>query len=66
MQVENSVYPSEEQFKGFSQPGPDGPIYMVNLLKFKAHAEYAEHRTYKLGSGITSEYGHYVKSPGEP
>jgi NAD(P)-dependent dehydrogenase (short-subunit alcohol dehydrogenase family) len=26
----------------------------------------AEHRTYKLGSGITSEYGHYVKSPGEP
>ncbi len=25
-----------------------------------------EHRTYKLGSGITSEYGHYVKSPREP
>ncbi len=26
--------------------------------------EVCEHRTYKLGSGITCEYGHYVKSLG--
>ncbi len=58
MQVENSVYPSEEQFKGFSQPGPDGPIYMVNLLKFKAHAEYADGRETSLTGA--EAYGLYV------
>ena len=32
MQVTNSVYPNEEQIQGFSEPGPDGPIYMVMRL----------------------------------
>ena len=44
MQVKNSVYPNAEQLQGFAEPGPDGPIYMVNLLKFKDQAEYADGR----------------------
>ena len=44
MQVTNSVYPTEEQIQGFSDPGPEGPIYMVNLLKFKNRAEYPDRR----------------------
>ena len=35
MKVENSVIPTQEQMEGFMSPGPDGPISMVNLLKFK-------------------------------
>jgi hypothetical protein len=48
MQVINSVMPNEEQIKGFFEPGPDGPIYMVNLLKFKTHAEYEDGRESSL------------------
>ena len=42
MEVKNTVLPNEEQIKGFFEPGAPGPIYMVNLLKFKPKAEYAE------------------------
>ena len=35
MEVKNSVVPTEEQMKGFMEPGPEGPIYMLNLLKFQ-------------------------------
>lgn len=44
MEFSNSVYPDEEQMKGFLEPGPEGPICMVNLLKFKPRAEYADGR----------------------
>ena len=45
MQVENEVMPtSEERLKGMMAPGPEGPIYMVNLLKFKDKAEYEDGR----------------------
>ena len=40
MKVENSVIPTQEQMAGFLAPGPDGPISMVNLLKFKDKASY--------------------------
>ena len=30
---------------GLMQPGPDGPIFMINLLKFKAQAELEDMRT---------------------
>ena len=48
MQVINSIYPNEEQMRGFGEPGPDGPIYMVNLLKFKERAEYPDGRASEL------------------
>jgi hypothetical protein len=44
MNVENSVYPNKAQMAGFMEPGPEGPIYMVNLLKFKEKAEYPDGR----------------------
>tara|TARA_A100001037_G_scaffold306477_1_gene351832 strand:+ start:36844 stop:37275 length:432 start_codon:yes stop_codon:yes gene_type:complete len=48
MNVTNSVYPNETQLRGFAEPGPSGPIYMVNLLKFKPRAEYPDGRATDL------------------
>src|SRR6187455_1179343 len=43
MQVENRVYPAPEQIAALQQPTPgDGPIVMVNLLKYRAQARYAD------------------------
>ena len=44
MQVVNKVYPNKEQIKGFREPVSEGPICMVNLLKFKENAEYEDGR----------------------
>ena len=44
MQVVNKVYPNKEQIKGFMDPVSEGPICMVNLLKFKEKAEYEDGR----------------------
>lgn len=45
MEVVNEVMPtSAERIEEMMQPGPDGPIYMVNLLKFKDKAEYEDGR----------------------
>lgn len=44
MKVENAVGPNENQMKSFMESGPDMPIYMVNLLKFKEKAEYEDGR----------------------
>lgn len=48
MKVENSVIPTKEQMEGFLAPGPDGPISMVNLLKFKEKADYKDGRETEL------------------
>lgn len=61
MQVINQLYPNEEQLKGFSEPGPDGPIFMVNLLKFRARAEYPDGRESVLsGEEAYALYGEGV------
>jgi uncharacterized protein (DUF1330 family) len=58
MQVTNSVRPNEAQLQGFAEPGPEGPIYMVNLLKFKEKAEYADGRETELtGEQAYAIYG---------
>ena len=44
MHVENALMPNAEQMAGFTDPTPDGPIYMLNLLKFRPKAEYADGR----------------------
>ena len=45
MEVVNEVMPtSRERIDEMMQPGPGGPIYMVNLLKFKDKAEYEDGR----------------------
>ncbi len=45
MQVINEVFPSDpKQISALMQDGPEGPIFMVNLLKFKERAEYEDGR----------------------
>ncbi|MBO6563285.1 MAG: DUF1330 domain-containing protein [Pseudomonadales bacterium] len=44
MEVVNKLIPNDEQMKGFLEPGQEGPIYMLNLLKYKEKAEYADGR----------------------
>ena len=44
MNVENAVAPTPEQITELREEGHDRPIYMVNLLKFKPRAEYADGR----------------------
>tara|TARA_R110002072_G_scaffold64_13_gene491 strand:- start:27664 stop:28092 length:429 start_codon:yes stop_codon:yes gene_type:complete len=48
MEYQNSVIPNPDQLAGFFEPGPEGPIYMVNLLKFKTKAEYEDGRETNL------------------
>lgn len=70
MEVINEVIPSDPaRIKEMTEPGPDGPIFMVNLLKFKDMADYADGRetdltgrqAYQLyGAGVAGllpEYG---------
>lgn len=42
MEVRNAVYPPPEQAMQFFGGAEDGPFVMVNLLKFKERAEYAD------------------------
>ena len=45
MQVINEVMPSDpKQIEEMMAEGPSGPIFMVNLLKFKDKAAYADGR----------------------
>jgi hypothetical protein len=49
MDVVNEVFPSDrEQIRQLMQEGPKGPIFMVNLLKFKDRAEYEDGRETNL------------------
>lgn len=58
MEVHNKVTPNEAQIKGFFEAGAEGPIYMVNLLKFKDKAEYADGRESDLtGAEAYAIYG---------
>ena len=42
MNVTNQIHPSPEQAKAFFSGEEDGPMCMVNLLKFKEKATYAD------------------------
>jgi uncharacterized protein (DUF1330 family) len=42
MNVTNQIHPSPEQAKAFFSGAEDGPMCMVNLLKFKDKATYAD------------------------
>jgi uncharacterized protein (DUF1330 family) len=48
MEYHNALEPNEEQVAGFLAPGDDQPIYMLNLLKYKDKAEYADGRNTEL------------------
>jgi uncharacterized protein (DUF1330 family) len=58
MNVENRVYPDKEQRAELMRPGPDGPIVMVNLLKFRERAHYPDGRDAHLsGREAYQRYG---------
>jgi uncharacterized protein (DUF1330 family) len=59
MKVVNELLPSTpEQIQAMQEPGPDGPIYMVNLLKFRDKAEYEDGRESDLsGRAAYQLYG---------
>jgi len=58
----NEVYPSgEAQRRAMMEPGPAGPIVMVNLLKFKERAAYEDGRATTLsGREAYDIYGREV------
>ena len=62
MDVVNEVMPtSEARMAEMMEPGPDGPIYMVNLLRFKERAEYEDGRETDLtGREAYQIYGQAV------
>lgn len=45
---ENAVYPGADQIAAMQEKGPDGPIVMVNLLKFREKAAYPDARASEL------------------
>ncbi len=62
MKVENAVFPGPEQIAGFFGAPEDGPFVMVNLLKFKAKAEYEDGSDAHLtGAEAYGRYGEAVR-----
>lgn len=62
MKVENAVFPGPEQIAGFFGAPEDGPFVMVNLLKFKAKAEYEDGSDAHLtGAEAYARYGDAVR-----
>ncbi|MFO4632905.1 MAG: DUF1330 domain-containing protein [Actinomycetota bacterium] len=62
MEVTNEVLPtSAERIDEMMLPGPEGPIFMVNLLKFKDRAQYQDGRQSELtGREAYQLYGEAV------
>lgn len=62
MQVINEMFPTDPaRIKQIMEPGPAGPIFMVNLLKFKPRAEYRDGRATDLsGRDAYMIYGRAV------
>ena len=62
MKVENAVTPNEDQLAGFLEGDTETPIKMVNLLKFKDKAEYADGRQTNLsGKEVYQIYANEVQ-----
>ena len=61
MDVKNAVYPGPQQIADFFGQVEDGPFVMVNLLKFKPKAEYADGSDADLsGAEAYARYGEGV------
>jgi uncharacterized protein (DUF1330 family) len=62
MKVENAVLPAPQQAMEFFGGAEDGPFVMVNLLKFKPKAEYADGSDAHLtGEEAYARYGEEVR-----
>jgi len=62
MQVTNQLFPTEPaQIAEMMKPGPAGPIFMINLLKFRGRAVYEDGRACELsGRDAYMIYGRAV------
>lgn len=60
MEVTNAVLPDETQMAGFAEPDDGEPIYMVNLLKYRASAAYDDGRD----SGLSGRDAYALYSAG--
>ena len=61
MKVENRTHPESDQMAALMQSGPDGPIVMVNLLKYRDKAAYPDGRDPELsGREAYHRYGRAV------
>ena len=61
MQVSNAHQPTREQWRDLQQHDSGGPIYMLNLLKFREKAAYADGRATTLsGEEAYAIYGRAV------
>ena len=63
MEVTNRLQPNASQMAAFADRASDGPIYMLNLLKYRENAEYADGRD----AGLTGReaYALYAKGVSE-
>lgn len=63
MRVENAVFPAMEQITSFFGGPENGPFVMVNLLKFKETAEYADGSDADLsGARAYARYGKGIQA----
>ena len=63
MRVENAVFPGTEQITSFFGGPENGPFVMVNLLKFKETAEYADGSDSDLsGAAAYARYGKAIQA----
>ena len=63
MRVENAVFPGTEQVTAFFGGPENGPFVMVNLLKFKETAEYADGSDADLsGAKAYARYGKAIQA----
>ncbi len=63
MRVENAVFPGTEQVMAFFGGPENGPFVMVNLLKFKETAEYADGSDADLsGAKAYARYGKGIQA----
>lgn len=62
MRVVNEVMPGDpKRIQAMQEPGPEGPIVMLNLLKFRERAEYPDGREPELsGREAYMRYGEAV------
>lgn len=63
MRVENAIFPGTEQITSFFGGPENGPFVMVNLLKFKETAEYADGSDADLsGAKAYARYGKAIQA----
>jgi uncharacterized protein (DUF1330 family) len=61
MMIDRSIDPTADQVRQLRDDGPDGPVTMVNLLKFKDRAVYPEDSGEPARSG-SEAYALYEKA----